>query len=51
MACSDWNGQEIGLNTDGRIIAASPTTLAKDALSVINRGISVPKMKGAALVP
>lgn len=35
---TDWNGNEIDLNTDGRIIAASSPRLAKETLSILNRG-------------
>jgi inositol-phosphate phosphatase/L-galactose 1-phosphate phosphatase/histidinol-phosphatase len=46
---TDWNGNEIGLDTDGKIIAASSKELAAEALSVINRGMPTPKQKPAVL--
>lgn len=34
---TDWNGKEVDLNTDGKIIAASSTNLAQETLMIMNR--------------
>lgn len=41
---SDWNGKEIGLDSDGKIIAASCKPLAESALRILNRKKMVPSL-------